>query len=134
MASALAPLTAVWWQVPHGNRGSICRVSHTQDGMYLCVGNGQGDTYVYDALDGSLVTHLRPRKVCVLRSECSDTLNPKTWYSICLPILGAHPARAVHVQGSISSTGQCRRLRNPQIGLCLLCQAVSKAAAWVSLL
>ena len=50
-------------QVPHGNRGAVCRVGHTHDGMYMCVGNGQGDTYVYDALDGSLVTHLRPRKV-----------------------------------------------------------------------
>ena len=38
-------------------------MGHTQDGLYLCVGNGQGASYVYDALSGGLVTHLRPRKV-----------------------------------------------------------------------
>ena len=90
--------------------------------MYLCVGNGQGESYIYDALDGSLVTHLRPRKVRALQSGCCDAPTPEPQCSARLHILGAHPARAVIVQGSISSSReQCRLWCHRHTESCLLC-------------
>ena len=55
-------------QVPGGNKGATCRMGHTADGRFLACGNCKGHVYVYDALQGTLLTHLRPRRVrlCVL--------------------------------------------------------------------
>ena len=53
-------------QVPEGNPGSVCRVGHTADGRFLACGNGKGDVYVYDAIQGDCITHLRPRRVSVV--------------------------------------------------------------------
>ena len=58
-------------QVPFGNKGTICRVGHTSDGRFLACGNRWGDTYVFDALKGTRLTHLRPRKVCAEFLGCS---------------------------------------------------------------
>ena len=38
-------------------------MGHTADGHFLACGNCKGHVYVYDALQGCLLTHLRPRRV-----------------------------------------------------------------------
>lgn len=57
-------------QVPEGNPGSVCRVGHTADGRFLACGNGKGDVYVYDAIQGDCITHLRPRRVRIDAAPC----------------------------------------------------------------
>jgi WD40 repeat protein len=68
------------WKVPgcstYGGLNNRCLFSSTPDGAYVCVGNGQGDCYVYSADSGERCAHVLPIKVtgpvkaCGLSSDC----------------------------------------------------------------